>query len=61
MDESGSITVVAINENSIEGRVMGLVGDKATSQRIEMEEGERKRVLELLQQVLYEIIVTNKW
>ena len=39
---------------------MGLVGDKATSQRIEMGEGERKRVFELLQQIFYEILLIDK-
>ena len=60
IDESSSITVFAINGNRIRGRVMGLVGDKATSQRIEMEEGERKRVFELLQQILHEMVLINK-
>ena len=56
IDESSSITVFAINGNRIRGRVMGLVGDKATSQRIEMEEGERKRVFE----ILHEMMLINK-
>jgi len=58
-NESSSITVVAINRNSIGGRVLGFVGDKTTRQWIEMGEGERKRVLELLQQILHETLLIH--
>jgi len=57
MDESSSITVVAINRNSVRGRVLGFVGDKTTREWIEMGEGERKRVFELLQQILHEMLL----
>jgi len=60
MNESSSITVDAINEYGIRRRVFGFVGDKATRQWIEMGEGERKRMFELLQQILYEIMLINK-
>lgn len=49
MDKSGSLSVVAVDEDGVGGRVGGLEGEEAASEGIEMEEGEREGVLKAIQ------------